>query len=207
MFDISLKSNFREIERSLSNFAFKQMPYAQARAMTELGKLVVKAEVANMQKVLDRPTPFTLKSVGIKGATKDSQQTTIFIKDIAAVYLEPYEFGGINKLSGRALLRPANIGLNQYGNLPKSKLAQLKGKKNIFIGAIKTERAGTINGVWQRIPAQAGKPAGLKLLIKFEDAHPVHQHLGWRELAKRVIDANYKRVLGAALAKAIATAK
>lgn len=206
MFDISIKANLAQLGRSLDNIAYKQLPFAQARAMTELAKMTAKAEVANMQKVLDRPTPFTLRSVGSKGATRNSQEATVFIKDIAAAYLEPYEFGGRNKLSGRALLRPANINVNQYGNLPKSKLAQLKAKQNVFIGAVRT-RAGLVNGVWQRTPARPGQPSGLKLLIKFEDAHEVRQHLGWRDLAKKVINSNLNRVLGRELAKAIATAR
>ena len=206
MFDISIKPDLRGLEKSLNGFAYQQLPFAVAQGLTVIAKRVADAEVENMQRVLDRPTPFTLKSVGVKGATKSSQEATVFIKDVAAAYLEPYEFGGMNKLSGRALLRPANVNVNQYGNLPRKKLAQLKARKDIFIGAIKT-RNGQVNGVWQRVPPQRGKPASLKLLIKFEDAHEVTQRLGWRDLAQKVVRANLDRELGKALAKAIASAK
>lgn len=206
MFDFSFKADVKKLERSLNDLAYKQLPFATAQAFTAMAKETAQAETKNMSAVLDRPAPFTTKSVGVRGATKDSQEAIIYLKDIAANYLEPYEFGGVNKLNGRALLKPVNIGTNQYGNLPRTKLAQLKGRKNIFIGKMKT-KSGEINGVWQRTPAQRGKPAGIKLLIRFEDAHEVTQHLGWRALASKIIRSSYNRELGKALAKAIATAK
>jgi hypothetical protein len=206
MFDISFRADIKKLEKSLNDIPYRQLPFATSLAFTAMAKKVAEAESKNMAAVLDKPTPFTVKSVGFKGATKDSQEAIIYVRDIAAAYLEPYEFGGINKLNGKALLKPVNIGVNQYGNLPRTKLAQLRARKNIFIGKIKT-KSGEINGVWQRTPAQRGKPAGVKLLIKFEDAHEVAQNLGWRSLAAKIIRSSYNRELGAALAKAIATAK
>jgi hypothetical protein len=206
MFDFSFKADIKKLERTLDDIAYKQLPFATSQAFTAMAKEVAQAQSKNISAVLDKPTPFTVKSVGYKGATKDSQEAIIYLKDIAADYLEPYEFGGVNKLNGKALLKPVNLGVNQYGNLPRTKLAQLKARKNIFIGKIKT-KSGEINGVWQRTPAQRGKPAGIKLLIRFEDAHEVKQNLGWRALAAKIIRSSYNRELGIALAKAIATAK
>ncbi len=37
------------------------------------------------------------------------------------------------------MLAPRAVGLNQYGNLPKSKLASLRAKPNVYIGPIKTK--------------------------------------------------------------------
>jgi hypothetical protein len=204
MFDIDIRADVKKLEKQLNNLAYKQLPFGTAIALTELAKLTAAAEKKNISQVLDNPTPFTVGSVGVKAARKDTQQATVYLKDIAAAYLEPYEFGGINKLNSRALLRPANLRVNQYGNLSRTKLAQLKARQDIFIGKVKT-KSGEIDGVWQRIKAMRGKPASLKLLIKFEDAHEVTQHLGWRDLAKKVVAANLNREMGKGLAKAIAT--
>lgn len=207
MFDIDIRADVKKLEKQLSSLAFKQLPFATSQALTNIAKDVATAEKQNMKNKLDRPTPFTVNSVGSKGATKDSQQSIVYVKDIASAYLEPYEFGGLNKLNGKALLRPANIGVNQYGNLPRKKIAQLKSRKDVFFGVVKTRTAGEINGVWQRIPAPRGKFGSLKLLIRFEDAHTAQRHLGWRDLAKKIVEANLNREMGKALAQAIATAR
>lgn len=205
--DINISSNVREIQKALSDFAYKQMPKAVESATNSLAKKVATAQVANMQKVLDRPTPFTLKSVGVRLARQQNNYTAIiYIKDIAASYLEPYEFGGLNKLNSKALLKPVDSGTNQYGNLPRNKLAQLKNRKDIFIGVVKGKSGQQINGVWQRVTGPRAKSGGLKLLIAFTAAHAVKQHLGWRDLAAAMVNKLLNREIGAALARAIAAA-
>lgn len=206
MIDISVRSNIRAIEKSLSRLAYKQVPFATAKALSAIGKRAQDAEIKNLQSVLDRPTPFTLKSVGVKPARKDSPQAIVFVKDIAADYLEPYEFGGTNKLNSQALLKPVDAKLNQYGNLPRNLLARYRGRKDVFIGEGKGKN-GTINGVWQRIPAAKGRGRGLKLLVVFANAHQVTQHLGYMNLARKTVAASFKAEFGKALAQAIATAK
>ena len=223
MLDISIRSNIKQLEKDLNAFAYKQLPFATATALTALAKLVKPAEQANMQKVLDRPTPFTVNSVGVKGAKKNDLEATVFVKDIAAAYLEPYQFSGRNKLNSKALLKPVNQELNEYGNLPRTLLAQLKARSDIFIGPVKTKSGQIINGVWQR-EAESARVVGkkgktrvtkknlnasghLKLIIRFEDAHPVKQNLDWFGVAQRVVSKNYNREMGKALAKAIASAR
>ncbi len=226
MLELSIKADVKRIERELSRLAYRQAPFAAALALTELARLVQQEEVKAMTEVLDRPTPFTLRSVGMRGARKDDLEARVFVKDIAAAYLEPFEFGGVHSLGAkRALLVPKQIGVNQYGNLPRGTLARLKGRSNIFIGSVTFKQSGqTVSGVWQR-PVNGGRRGGgsgtkgntqnqiggsrtgLKLLIRFEDPQPVHQRLEYRERAKRVVAANFNRVFGQALRRAIATGK
>lgn len=204
--DISVRSNLRGIEKKLSALAKKQLPFAAAQALTAVAEQVKQAEQKNMQAVLDRPTPFTLRSIRVRPARKNNPVATVFLQDIAARYLEPYEFGGVNKLNSKALLAPRDVRLNQYGNLPRNLLKRFKGRSDVFIGPLKTKH-GMVNGIWQRIAPAPGKPGGLKLILKFEDAHPVRQHLGYRDLAKAVVARTFNREFGRSLAQALASAK
>jgi hypothetical protein len=183
------------------------LPFATAIALTGLAKIVQAGEQKAIGSVFDRPTPFTLNSVGVTAARKNSPVAVVFVKDVAAKYLEPYEAGGTNKLNSKALLKPVNTTLNQFGNIPRSRLATLKGKTNVFIGKVKGKGGTEVDGVWQRIPPSKGKPASLKLLIRFGDAHPVRQRLNYRQRAEALVAQNFNREMGAALAKAVATAK
>ena len=223
MLDISVHSNLKEITRKLTRFAHQQVPFATAQALTATAKAVQSAEDANLKKVLDNPTPFTLRSIGVKGASKSNQTAIVFMRDIAAAYLAPYEFGGLNKLNGQALLKPIDVRVNQYGNLPRSKLKSLKGRKDVFIGSITFKKSGkTISGVWQRPTVGTrrsghrgstgnthvieGARSGLKLLIRFTDAHEVTQHLAYMSVAKQTVAKSFNREFGRALSRAIATA-
>lgn len=227
MIRISVKHQLRDATKAISQFAARQVPYATALALNAVAADVQKAEQANMRRVLDRPTPFTVKSVAVRKANKRSLVATVFVMDIAARYLEPYEKGGKNMLNSRALIVPEGSGTNQYGNIPQRTLAKLKARSDIFIGKVKTKH-GVINGVWQMQATKATRTTvnkktgavkvstirkGLvrnrpqKLLMRFADAHPVRQRLRYRELARRVVDRQFPRRFDEAMAQALRTAR
>ncbi|MCL9851204.1 hypothetical protein RSP673_011110 [Ralstonia solanacearum P673] len=196
----------KKLQRDLDNFARKQVPFAVSQAINTTAKKVQAAERENMAKVLDRPTPFTVNAVGVKLSTKSNLTATVYVKDIAAAYLEPYETGGRNKLNAKALIKPVGQKVNQYGNLPRTTVKRLAAKRNVFVGKVKT-KAGEVDGVWRRSKAVRGKHAGLKLLVKFQDAHEARNHLNYQGVARKVVAASFRRELDKALAKALATAR
>jgi hypothetical protein len=231
-FLINVKSNVRKVEQQINAFAFKQLPFAEAQAVTALARRIVPAEQENERKKLDRPKPFTQNAMGVVGAKKGSPTAIVYMKDITAHYLEPYQFGGRNVLNSKALLKPIDAvkDLDEFGNLPRNFLRKLKGRSDILIGPVKT-KFGITNGVWQRsvsdeaksVPvARVGKDGRvrmgktrkglnqtghLKLLVKFTEAHPVKQHLDWFGVAEKVVAKHFNEEMGRALAKAIASAR
>lgn len=221
----------RDLDRQAKDIAAsvgKQVDFAKAQALNAVGRLVKSAEQANIKSVFDSPKPFTQNSLGMRGATKNNPVVVVFMKDITAKYLEPYEAGGVHRLPGKALLNPKDIKLDQYGQLPRTVMAKLKARPDIYIGPVKT-KGGVVNGVWQRFTnvkrvtllnskgkrlrglnkaTSDAKPGGqLKLLIRFGDALPVKKQLRYGATAKQIVDANLAREFGKAMAQAIATAK
>lgn len=199
----------------------KQLPFATAQAMTAVVRKIEDAQKVAMQRNLDNPTPFTVKSVKSRGARKSDLKAKVFVMNTAAAYLEPFETGGVHKLNGSALLNPKDIKLNKYGNLPRNKLSSLKSKENTFIGDI-----SGVNGVWQRKKAKKGKkgrkrlqrsPNGTrrdrkkqpmpKLLIRFGDALPVEPVLGYQDRAMKMAQALLPQEINRAIAEAIRTAR
>ncbi|HEG4393478.1 TPA: hypothetical protein SD378_002104 [Morganella morganii] len=199
----------------------KQIPFATAQAMTSVVRKIEDAQKVAMQRHLENPTPFTVKSVKSRGARKSDLKAKVFVMNTAAAYLEPFEIGGVHKLNGSALLNPKDIKLNKYGNLPRNKMSALKSKENTFIGDI-----GGVNGVWQRKKAKKGKksrkrlqrsPNGTrrdkkkqpmpKLLIRFGDALPVEPVLGYQDRAMKMTQALLPQEINRAIAEAIRTAK
>jgi hypothetical protein len=241
-FSINVRSNAKQVMANLSSFASKQFPFAMAVALTDLAKDVQAAEKASLHTTFDRPTPFTVNSIRVIPAKKNLWISTVFVMDIAAQYLYPYEVGGMHKLIGpleKTWLNPKDYSmLNQYGNFPVNTLERLigsakmdarnaktkgyqsramrglkpfPGKPGIFVGTVTTKGGQEIGGVWKRIDKNTGKGSkngrGLKLIIRFGDARPVRQHLNFVRRAIIIVDSKFNQRFGAALAKAIATAK
>lgn len=227
---INVGSDLKRVTRSLGELAGRQIPFATATALNDLGKMVKAAEVGEIKKELPTSKPFTLNSVRQKRATKARQQTEIYIADIAAKYLGPYIIRSKRYLNSRALLNPKAVDLDQYGNIPRRKLAQLKANKDVFFGTVNFKNGNSVSGVWLRgdrgtrsgknnrnagkhgsLGNSQGKVGGarttLTLLIRFGDALPVKQHIDWEGTAQRIVTGNFDRVFGRALAKAIATAR
>jgi hypothetical protein len=206
VFTLSVRADIRRVAKALDDMARKQLPFATAQAINATAAIVKEAEQENMRKVLDAPTPFTVNSVAVKKATKSNPVALVYVKPVAAAYLLPYEKGGLNKLNSQALLKPIGAKVNQYGNLPRNLLKRLSAKPNVFVGKVQT-KAGLVDGVWQRTKATRGKRAGLKLMVKFEDAHDVKQHLDYRGVGQRVVAATFRIELDKAIAKAMASAR
>lgn len=242
MFDISIRTNIKQVSKNLSALAMKQLPYAQAVAVTSLAKRVAAAEKENIKDVFPTATPFTINSIGMRSATKNRPVAIVYVKDIAAHYLLPFEDGGVHFLgSKKGLLKPIAQAVNQYGNLPRATLARLKGKSDVFIGTVTFKKSGqTVSGVWQRPqygecgisrgPGDknyhskgrggalkgskgdtsnliGGVRTGLKLLIRFSDPQVVKQSLRWGSRAQATVKAWWGKDFGAAMAKAVSSAK
>uniref|UniRef100_A0A3B0M8B5 Prophage minor tail protein Z (GPZ) n=1 Tax=Arsenophonus endosymbiont of Trialeurodes vaporariorum TaxID=235567 RepID=A0A3B0M8B5_9GAMM len=212
--------NLDDLARQLLSLR-RQIPFATAQAMTSVVRKIEQAQKFTLQRQLEKLTQFTIKSVGSKGARKDDLRVKVFVRDIAASYLEPFEVGGVHKLKSAALLNPKNVKLNKYSNLPRNKLSQLKSKDNVFIGDI-----DGINGVWQRQKTKKGKKNKKrlkrssngtlraqqkqpmpKLLIRFGDALPVEPVLAYQDRAQKMAQALLPQEISRAFDEAICTAK
>lgn len=222
---ISVWSDLNKATRVLDALQRKQLPFATATMLTSLAKIAQAEEKKALPHIFDRPTPFTINSIGIKAARKSAPEAMVFVKDIAAAYLEPYEVGGTHMMigSGKTWLNPKDkLLLNKYGNFSASTLARLKARPDIFVGTIKTKSGEQIGGVWQR-PAPtkviqspgkrtakvrgANQSGHLKLLVRFGDPRPVRQHLDFGKRAAAVVNKHVAIEFAKALTKAMATAK
>uniref|UniRef100_UPI000C03CCC9 hypothetical protein n=1 Tax=Xenorhabdus hominickii TaxID=351679 RepID=UPI000C03CCC9 len=191
-----------------------------------VARKIEKAQKVALERRLENPTSFTVKSVRSQGARKDNLTAKVSVMPTAAGYLEPFEVGGVHKLNGAALLNPKNVKLNKHGNLPRNKLSQLKGKEDTFIGEVSTRYGENVNGVWRRKkakkvkknkrrlkrssngtrrPRQKQRPP--KLLIRFGDALPVDPVLGYQERAQQMAQSLMPAAISQALDEAIRTAK
>ena len=86
MLDISIKPQVDAVARKLSDFAYKQLPFAEARTATGLAKLAQAAEKQAIPQVFENPTPFTVNSVAVQAAKKSLPTARVYIREKAAQY-------------------------------------------------------------------------------------------------------------------------
>lgn len=197
MLTINVTSNIAETIKRLQAQA-KQVAYAEAVALTRSAKQGAADAQAESERQLDRPTPFTVKSIRWQGATKATLQSKVYIMPTAAAYLRPLIEGGINRpTKGRALVLPGADKLNQYGNIPRTRVRQLLKQKSVFSGTIKG-----IGGIWRR----DGR-GGVKLLIRFEDEQAKKKQFDFPGIVRKSVERNFPRLFRQALEEAMRTAR
>jgi hypothetical protein len=132
------------LQRDLDR-AGKQLPFALALALTrtaQVGQHEIKSE---MRRVFNRPTPYTLRSVYLKPATKRKLESDVWLKDDAykglpaTKYLGPQVFGGERNhkrfeqlMRAKGYLPPGlfvvpaeGAKLDAYGNLSRGQLQRI----------------------------------------------------------------------------------
>ena len=141
------------VQAALSHLATDQIPYATMTAINTVAFRVKNALQAEMRSVFDRPTPWLLKQVTVRKATKQSLTAVVgtlegiqdeqgapmgFSRGSSGVferYLAPHVEGGARRL------RPAEHRLQEAGILPNGWYA-VTGRR------APTDAYGNLSGAW-----------------------------------------------------------
>ena len=159
----------KAFERKLNSLATKQLPFAIAQSLTKTAKQAQVGATRQIQKDIDRPTPFTKKAVGIEIAKRNKPYALVFIKRKQAEYLKYQVYGGQRKArKGKAVLIPSRqTKKNQYGNLPKGKVNRLLRKNKAFKQGrlfVEVQRGDITRGL-----AYSAAEANYKPILRFHD--------------------------------------
>lgn len=117
---IDIRADVKAAMRALDSVQKKQIPFAASKAINEVMKTSAPAVQAEMKRVFDRPTPWTLNSYRVlKWANKHNLTGVVGFKDVgyaggpggkassaAGSYLQPHMEGGARGAKGlESLLR------------------------------------------------------------------------------------------------------
>lgn len=142
---IGMQSNIDEVARSLDAAARRQVPFAAALTLTRAAQKVKQAEEHEMRDVFDRPTPYTMRSLFVKPATRSRLEATVGFKDFAGKgipatkFLQPQVAGGARPMKRfESALRLAGVlpfgylavpgaaaDLDAYGNMSRGQIVQI----------------------------------------------------------------------------------
>lgn len=198
LLDINFGDDIRRFQRRLDDLQRRQVPFVTARALTLTAREEAEAQKRDMPARLDRPTRFTQNAFTVVAANKKSLMAVLVAKRIQAGYLAIQETGGTRRAkSGRALVVPAGVRLNRYGNIPRRYLARAKTRRRLFFANIR----GT-GGLWQRMAS--GRP---KLLVSFQRRARYRPRLGFAETALRRMRKRLPYHWGRMMSRALASGR
>lgn len=206
---IHVGDNIDAFWRHLSDVGRKQVPFAAALAINDTAKDVKDAEETELDKKIDRPTPFTKRFIYLRRASKTRLTAWVGIKDRQAGYLFRQIAGGTRFPNGSALLIPVGQRVNQYGNLPRSTVARLMKRPDVFVASSRDPRTKHLRpGIYQRPSKRLRRVnAAPKLLIAFEDRAEYRPRIRFDHVAERRAGAVFERHFMRRLAQAIRTAR
>ena len=195
---IEIKVDTSGIDRMIQQLRAqaRQVPFAIAKALTLTARDARQDVIDKLPAIIDRPTPFTLRGIGYKPANKVNLSAEVFIRDVQAQYLAKLIRGGTEMPKKRALVEPATIRLNQYGNLPRAALSRLRGRKDTFSANI-----NGVGGIWKR------QGSGVKLLVKFEQQREVKKQFDFAAIVRASVAKRWPPHFERTLRDAMASAK
>lgn len=201
---LSIRDNIADIERSLSDFARDQLPFAIAMTLNDTAADAKVSEERALDRELDRPTPFTKRGIYTRRASKRRLESEVGVKRVQAEYLGLQAKGGVRRPKGRALVVPVGQKRNAYGNMPKGAVRRAAGRGDTFVTKRGGKKAKHLRpGIYRRIGR--GKK-NLKLLVAFEDRAAYKPKLPFDRVAQRtgelVIAGHFSRRFQQALATA-----
>jgi hypothetical protein len=209
---ISVNSrDFARMQRLLSDFERRQFPFAAAKALTATAKAAQVDVTRGMSSAFDRPTPFTERSIAVQPAQKTLLEAEVFVRPIQARYLGLQEAGGTRRPKRKALVIPAGIKLNPFGNIPNQALKRVLARWDTFSGTV-----NGVGGVWQR-PLRGvrrnggvgtkGSQKGLKLLVRFDGPKRVTVSPWFMPAVTRAVSRDFRSNMKTAMTEALRTAR
>jgi hypothetical protein len=152
-----------QLRRRLGDQA-KQVSFAASKALNATAKKVAEAMPAEIEKAIDKPTPFTKRGVRIlKYANKATLTATVGFMDAQAKYMIWQIEGGTRQAGAAGLKLPGAVNLNEFGNIPRGLIAQLVAvaNKERKLGKVKARRIAVSRNVelfYGEPTSHTGKP-------------------------------------------------
>ncbi|SOH93363.1 hypothetical protein SAMN06273572_10239 [Monaibacterium marinum] len=217
MFEIT--SDLARTMRRLGDIAEKQIPFAAARALTMTAQDIKERTGQKLDRVFDRPTPFTRRGLYIRAARKTQLTAEVGFKTIQSRYLALQESGGVQSPKRRAIVIPKRMRLNRYGNMTRGAVSKAAGKPDTFVASRAAKATAHLApGIYQR-PKRSkyrkggagnknrGELKGPQLLVAFEGKAKYRPRLGFVQGGKQIAANRLGPNFSHALREAVRTAR
>jgi hypothetical protein len=234
--DMSVKADFKAVEKQLNAIQKKQLPFATALALTRTTQTIQKLQVREMERVFDAPKRFTLRGTRVAPAKKTKLESSVEFKDwipkgtAPDTYLAAQIEGGPRNrkrserwlqsrrlISSRESLIPSrHARLNKFGNITQGRTtkmlsnlnAQYDRRQNTTDNKKRLYFIATINGRRAVWERYGRGGKSIKPFMIISDKQPRYRSIyDFHGLSKRHAQRLFPRKFDEALKHALATAR
>ena len=218
---IDIRSDIKELTRSLNRIQRKQIPFATSKALNATAFDVRKTLQDALDIHLDNPTAYTKRGVQVEKSTKRNLVAKVGFRSrkfgkgqgkiTQAEYMKRQIKGGTRFPQGQAIPVPvpSNMRPNKFGNIPRGKIDRLLADKDkYFSGVPKGRNSGA--GIWQRMPAnskrkkQGGK---IRMVIAYEPKAQYQPRFRFKSVVEKSVKQNFGMRFNSAMKQALASAR
>lgn len=194
---ITVRSDLKKVEKNLKKHK-RQIPYAASLALNDTAFGLQDELNASTVRYMDRPIPFTKKSMRVGRANKRNLMARVWVDGKRWKYLEKIVFGS----GGQPRPVPVQARLNGYGNLSRNYVNVRKNNRKYFSGPPKQ---GGQAGLYER--QGRGGRGGLKMHVAYERSTRHGRSWPYFMVAQGYVRRNFVKFMGKRMRYAIATAR
>lgn len=202
----------------------KQVAFAASKALNATGKAVADTMPAQIERAIDKPTPFTKRGVRVlKYANKAKLEATVGFMKAQAEYMRWQVEGGTRQPGAAGLRLPSAIKVNEFGNIPKGVINQLiaVARKEGKLGKVKARRVQVSSKVelfygdpldkkgktWPRGIYKIANGSLIPLVVFPVTPARYRAIFDFQRIAEGIVKREWSRQFDKALAEALRTAR
>ena len=218
---ISVKTDVKELTKSLNRIQRKQIPFATSKALNTVAFDVRKMLQDGLDIHMDRPTPYTKRGVQVEKSTKKKLVAEVGFRSKSfgkgqgsttqASYMKRQIEGGTRKARSKAIPVPVpkNLKTNKYGSIVRGKIQKLLADKDKYFSGI-PKGISDAPGIWQRMPANSKrkKPGGkIRMVIAWEPKTQYSKRFPFKRIVETTVKTNFRKRFDFELREALKTAR
>ena len=206
--DIKITDNVKALQRGLGKVEKKQIPMALAATLTTLAFKSMEEEKRQAPRLLDRPTPHSIRGFKFKKATKKTLTSLVYVNDgdTSRKYMQFAIHGGVSRANRGALIHPtANTKLNKYGNITRNYAKKVLAKPKFFSGVPNGIGGQENAGIWQRYGGK--KNPRIRMVAQWRKSRTYQAKFPFYEIAGKIVAGRANDTFNKAFARAMRTAR
>ena len=215
---ISVKNDIKQLTKDLNKVHSRQIPFAVSNALSTLAFDCRKTLQTILPDYIDKPTPFTTRSIQVKKASKKRLIAEVGFASktfgrlpknagtVPADYMSLQITGGTRQPKKQAIPVPTkHLRTNKYGSIPKGRISKLLADKDKYFSGTPKGLDKSAAGIWQRMGKK--KPGKIRMVVAWEPKADYQKRFPFKRIMTKTIKQNFRKRFDNSLRKALETAR
>ena len=215
---ISVKNDIKQLTKDLNKVQSRQIPFAVSSALSTLAFDCRKTLQTILPDYIDKPTPFTTRSIQVKKATKKNLVAEVGFASktfgrlpknagtVPADYMGLQITGGTRQPKKQSIPVPTkHLRTNKFGNIPKGRISKLLADRDKYFSGVPKGMDQSAAGIWQKMGKK--RPGKIRMVVAWEPKADYQKRLPFKRVMEKTVKQNFRKRFDHSLRKALETAR